>query len=220
MYEDSSDHDSTNSSGQDGEISVTVDGEQYEVETNYDIDKDGQNDTAIVTGDDGTKVAFTDADHDGDADVAVEMDENGNVVGAARYDEASGEWVPVDTNSTGSDTHSTGSDTTGSDSRGSSTGSGGEIKVDVPGESADRSAGQATVDMNEDGKNDTAVVKTDDGDTIGFTDTDGDGEADQMTVIESDGSVSISQHTGEDEWTEVEKGHVDSSGKYVPDSKS
>ncbi|ONI72881.1 hypothetical protein ALI144C_43615 [Actinosynnema sp. ALI-1.44] len=214
MYEDDSSQDHTNNSGHGDEMTVTVDGEQYEVEADYDLNKDGDNDTAIITGDDGSKVAFTDVDNDGDADVAVEMDEQGNVTGAARYDEASGEWVPVDPKSGGGDDHQSTGSTAGQSSSAS-----GDIKVDVPGESQDKSAGPATVDMNQDGKNDTAVVKTDDGDTIGFTDRDGDGEADQMTVIESDGSVTISQHTGEDEWTEVEKGHVDSSGNYVPDSK-
>ncbi|RSM84575.1 hypothetical protein DMH04_20920 [Kibdelosporangium aridum] len=212
VYEDA-DQDNTNS-GHGDEMTVTVDGEQYELDTEFDLNKDGTNDTAIVTTDDGGQVAFTDSDKDGDADVAVQLDEAGNVVGAARYDEASGEWVPVDPKT---------GEATGQESSNSGAGApasaAGDIIVDVPDEAEDMSAGAATVDMNHDGKNDTAVVQSEDGDVYAFTDADGDGEADQMTVIESDGSVTISQHTGEDEWAEVEKGHLDSQGNYVPDSQ-
>jgi hypothetical protein len=38
-----------------------------------------------------------------------------------------------------------------------------------------------------------------------------------VTIIETDGDVVIGQHTGEDEWTDVETGHVDSQGNYTPD---
>ncbi|MCE7005176.1 hypothetical protein LWC34_20435 [Kibdelosporangium philippinense] len=213
MYEDA-DQDTT-ATGHGDEMTVTVDGEQYELETEFDINKDGTNDTAIVTTDDGGQVAFTDSDKDGDADVAVELDDKGNVVGAARYDEASGEWVPIDPktgDATGEESSAAGEGTPAASATG-------DIIVDVPDDPEDMSAGAATVDMNKDGKNDTAVVQSENGDVYAFTDSDGDGEADQMTVIESDGSVSISQHTGEDEWAEVEKGHLDSQGNYVPDSQ-
>lgn len=214
MYEDA-DQANTNS-GHGDEMTVTVDGEQYELETEFDLNKDGTNDTAIVTTDDGGQVAFTDSDKDGDADVAVELDDKGNVVGAARYDNASGEWVPVDPKTgeaTGHEKPSAGAGTASSASGDN------DITVDIPDEAEDMSAGAATVDMNHDGRNDTAVVQSEDGDVYAFTDANGDGEADQMTVIESDGTVSISQHTGEDEWAEVEKGHLDSQGNYVPDSQ-
>ena len=79
MYEDA-DQDNTNSAGHGDEMTVTVDGEQYELDTEYDINKDGHNDTAIVQTDDGGQVAFTDSDNDGDADVAVELDDKGNLV--------------------------------------------------------------------------------------------------------------------------------------------
>ncbi|MET0237135.1 MAG: hypothetical protein ABW224_20970 [Kibdelosporangium sp.] len=213
MYDDT-DQDTGTGSGHGEEMSVTVDGEQYELQTEYDINKDGVNDTAIVQTDDGGQVAFTDSDHDGDADVAVELDDKGNVVGAARYDEARGEWVAVDPK-TGNPNDSTTAQNTGNET----TSSGQEIMVDVPEEAEDMSAGAATVDMNKDGKNDTAVVKSEDGDVFAFTDTDGDGDADQMSVIGADGTVTISQHTGEDEWAEVESGHLDSQGNYVPDNQ-
>ncbi len=229
MYDDS-DHDSHQTSGHGDEMTVTVDGEQYEVEEEYDIDKDGHNDTAIIQTDDGGAVAFTDADGDGDADVAVELDDHGNVVGAARYDEASGEWHAVDpktgqesgdhngghstTASSHDDDHTTGS----SSSSGSAHGE--EITVDVPDQKEDMNVGAATVDSDHDGKNDTVVDTTDDGTVMAYTDTDGDGEADRVTIIETDGDVVIGEHTGEDEWTDVETGHVDSHGNYTPDSTS
>jgi hypothetical protein len=213
VYDDT-DQNASAGTGHDDQMTVTVDGEQYELTTDYDINKDGDNDTAIVQTDDGGQVAFTDSDNDGDADTAIELDDKGNVVGAARYDDARGEWVAVDPK-TGNPTDSTTAQNTGNET----TSSGQDITVDVPEESEDMSAGAATVDMDRDGKNDTAVVKSEDGDVFAFTDTDGDGDADQMTVIESDGNVTISQHTGEDEWAEVESGHLDSQGNYVPDNQ-
>jgi hypothetical protein len=213
VYDDTG-QDASTGTGHGDEMTVAVDGEQYELETDYDINKDGDNDTAIVQTDDGGQVAFTDSDNDGDADVAVELDDKGNVVGAARYDDARGEWIPVDPK-TGNPTDGTTAQNTGNET----TSTGQEIMVDVPEESEDMSAGAATADLNKDGKNDTAVVKSEDGDVFAFTDTDGDGDADQMTVIESDGNVTISQHTGEDEWAEVESGHLDSQGNYVPDNQ-
>jgi hypothetical protein len=234
VYDDSDHQDSGSTSGHD-EMSVTVDGEQYEVHEDYDVNHDGHNDTAVVQTDDGGAVAFTDADGDGKADVAVEVDDHGNVVGAARYDESSGQWVAVDPHSgqaTGGDTnpsgtqgssvddHNTGSGT-GSGSSSSSHGSGGEeITVDVPGQTQDSDVGQATVDMNHDGTNDTVVQKESDGTVMAYTDVDGDGKADMVTIIDSHGDVTIGEHTGEDEWTDVEHGHVDSSGNYTPDSTS
>jgi hypothetical protein len=62
------------------------------------------------------------------------------------------------------------------------------------------------------------VVTDADGTTYAFTDSDGDGEADEAVIIESDGDVTVAEHTGEDEWTTTEEGHIDSSGEYVPDS--
>jgi hypothetical protein len=235
VYDDA-DHSSSHSASGGDDLSVTVDGENYDLHADYDVDKDGHNDTAVVQTDNGGAIAFTDADGDGDADVAVEVDDHGNVVGAARYDESSGQWIAVDPKSghetggghqpSAGGTQQTGShsgdhsSTSTSGSNGSSSSHGEQISVDVPGEAQDRSAGEATVDVDHDGKDDTAVVTASDGTVMAFTDVDGDGKADVLTMIDTDGSVTVSQHTGEDEWTEVESGHVDSSGNYTPDSGS
>ncbi|SDC85831.1 hypothetical protein [Actinokineospora iranica] len=202
------------------ELTVEVGGEEYEVEENYDYDQDGHNDTAVVQTEDGY-MAFTDTDGDGTADTMVELDEEGNVTAAAEYDETSGEWTEADpssvenpsgdgadsgTASTGSDDDSTAGDDTAS-------GTGGEtITVDT--KDGDVTAGEAEYDADGDGTNDTAVVTDDEGNTYAFTDVDGDGEADQAVVIEADGDVTVAEHTGEDEWTTVETGHINSDGTY------
>ncbi|MBP2321928.1 hypothetical protein JOF56_002313 [Kibdelosporangium banguiense] len=213
MYDDT-DQDASTGTAHNDEMTVNVDGEQYSLATEYDVNKDGVNDTAIVQTDDGGQVAYTDSDNDGAADTSIELDDQGNVVGAARYDEGRGEWIPVDPR-TGNPADSSTAQNTGNET----TSSNQEVMVDVPEESEDMSAGTATADMDHDGRNDTAVVQSEDGDLFAFTDTDGDGDADQMTVIESDGNVTISQHTGEDEWAEVERGHLDAQGNYVPDNQ-
>jgi hypothetical protein len=225
----STDTDATDTdTGAQDELTVEIDGEEYEVEENVDLTGDGQNDTAVVETEDGY-LAFADTDGDGVADVAVEYDEDGNPVAGAEYDETTGEWtaedvenLPAPTDGGVDDADGSGTDTTTDttdDTADDSSSSGGEsITVDMPGEDVD--AGPATYDTDGDGENDTAVVTDAEGTTYAFTDTDGDGEADQAVIIESDGDVTVAEHTGEDEWTTTEEGHIDSSGEYVPDSTS
>ena len=49
----------------------------------------------VVETDDGT-IAFTDTDADGQADLMIQLDANGDVVGQARFDETSGDWVHLE----------------------------------------------------------------------------------------------------------------------------
>jgi hypothetical protein len=227
--EDSTDYsdDSSATSGDDA-LTVEIDGEEYAAEENVDLDGDGQNDTAVVETEDGY-LAFADTDGDGTADVAVQYDEAGNPIAGAEYDETTGEWteedvesLPTPTGDGADDADGSGTDSSGTDSTDygddSSSGTSEDISVDLPGEDVD--AGPATYDTDGDGTNDTAVVTDADGTTYAFTDTDGDGEADQAVIIESDGDVTVAEHTGEDEWTTTEEGHIDSSGEYVPESGS
>ncbi|RKT51727.1 hypothetical protein [Saccharothrix australiensis] len=186
----------------DGELKVTVEDEEYTAEATYDLDDDGVDESAVVETDDGGHLAFSDTDGDGDADLMSTFDKDGALVGQARFDEGSGEWVAVEP----SDEHS----------RKTSTNDGKSILVDVEG-GADQNVGPATEDTDGDGRADTAVVKDDQGDTWLFTDSDGDGTADIATEITADGEVTMSKHTGDDQWTEVEHGRIDENGKYVPD---
>ncbi|WP_433266697.1 hypothetical protein ACQPZF_41555 [Actinosynnema sp. CS-041913] len=187
----------------DGELKVTVEDEEYTAEATYDLNDDGVDESAVVETDDGGHLAFSDTDGDGDADLMTTFDKDGELVGQARFDEASGEWIAVDP----------------SDSQQANTNAGQSIVVDVEG-GADQNVGPATEDTDGDGRADTAVVKDEQGDTWLFTDADGDGKADIATEITSDGEVTMSKHTGDDEWTEVEHGRIDENGKYVPDPKN
>jgi hypothetical protein len=68
--------------GGSGGADITVEtpkGEFDAGQANYDSDNDGTNDTAIVTGEDGTTYAFTDTDGDGEADEAVVIEADGDV---------------------------------------------------------------------------------------------------------------------------------------------
>ncbi len=213
------------------ELTVEVGGEEYEVAENYDYDQDGENDAAVVQTEDGY-MSFHDTDGDGTADTMVELDAEGNVTGAAEYDETSGEWAAADPNSIetpsggGADDAGTGSDTgsdttTTTDSGDDSTGtdaSGESMTVDTA--EGDMQVGPAEYDADGDGTNETAVVTDEQGNTYAFSDTDGDGEADQAVVIEADGDVTVAAHTGEDEWTTVETGKINAEGEYQSDTAS
>jgi hypothetical protein len=75
------------------QIEVTVGGHTAQVAASYDLDHDGQDETAVVAGPDGTKIAFSDTDGDGDADKAAVYDAAGKLVGTATYNEGSGTWI-------------------------------------------------------------------------------------------------------------------------------
>ncbi|ATE57805.1 hypothetical protein [Actinosynnema pretiosum] len=185
----------------DSDLKVAVDDEEYTVEVGYDLDHDGVDETAVVETDDGGRIAFSDTDGDGDADLMTTFDDRGEVVQRSRFDDASGEWVRV-----------------GEDSERTNSAEGRDITVTTANGSQD--VGPATVDSDEDGRADSVMIEDAEGDTWLFTDSDGDGQADVATEITRDGEVTVSQRTGDAEWTEVEHGRFDSTGKYTADSGS
>ncbi|GGL96146.1 DUF6802 family protein [Nakamurella endophytica] len=77
--------------------------------------------------------------------------------------------------------------------------------------------GAPTHDMNADGTPDTVVVHQADGTVIGYTDTDGDGQADQITQVAADGSVVIGVSDGHGGWSQVASGHRADDGSFVAD---
>ncbi|SFA79697.1 hypothetical protein SAMN05216266_101487 [Amycolatopsis marina] len=180
--------DTTGTTGSSDEITVTVEGEEYVAEINFDIDEDGVDDTAIIEHADGTGQAFVDVDGDGQADEYIQLDAQGDVLTHAEYDEASGDWVSVEPGS--------------GDSGDTQTGSSGPMTADLPDGQVE--VGPATVDTNDDGINDTAVVQDETGTTTAFTDVDSDGEADVAVIIDQNGGSTSYEHTGDGEWTELD----------------
>jgi hypothetical protein len=172
-------------------MEVHVDGQDYHADVNYDSDHDGVNDTAIVEHDDGTAQEFIDTNHDGVADEYIHLDAQGNTDVDAHYDNASGQWV-------GGSSGGTGGDSGGTDT---SAGQAGDMHADLPDGSAD--VGHATVDTNNDGVADTAIVHFDDGSVGSYTDKDGDGQADVIVELSPDGTTTTYEHTGDHQWTEV-----------------
>ncbi|GAA3859692.1 hypothetical protein GCM10022243_26940 [Saccharothrix violaceirubra] len=187
--------------GTEGELKVTVEDEEYTVEIGYDLDHDGVDESAVVELDDGGHVAFSDVDHDGDADVMTRFDRAGEVVGQARFDEESGEWI---------------STKPAAEDEKTNTNAGKSIIVET--EDGNRDVGPATKDTDGDGRADTAAVVDEDGDLWLFTDADGDGVADVATEFAADGEVTMSKHVDGGEWVEVEHGRLDEHGKIVPDT--
>jgi hypothetical protein len=156
-------------------MTVHVDGADDTAEANY-VDHDAVNDTAIVD--------------DGVADQYAVLDASGHMVDEATYDAASGQWVESGGPHDGGDGHA-------GDQQ---SGAGGMIHADMP--KGEVEVGAATIDTNNDGVNDSAVVDTKDGGTIAFTDTNGDGEADIAVEIDASGHATTYEHTGKGEWTE------------------
>ncbi|EHK86900.1 DUF6802 family protein [Saccharomonospora azurea] len=173
------------------DLLITVDGEDYSAPINYDIDEDGVADTAVIEHADGSLQAFVDEDGDGEADAYLAVDAQGRTTAFAEYDETSGDWVgeesPGGTAGESADTQAS---------------TGGNITAEF-GE-GDVEVGPATVDTDQDGVNDTAVVTTDDGTTIAFTDMDGDGDADVAVEIDEQGNAVTYEHSGDGEWIEVD----------------
>ncbi len=197
------------------ELTVTVDGEDYQAEVTADLDSDGVDDTVIVETDDGA-IAFTDTDSDGQADLMTQLDADGDIVGQARFDEANGDWVQVDP-SDRVESGVGGIGGIGDDPAGQTAGNSSDsITVDTP--DGEVEVGAPTHDTDADGVNDTVVVKDSEGDTLIFTDADQDGDADFATEITGDGHVTVSENTGDGDWNVVERGHLDDHGQYQRDS--
>lgn len=167
------------------DVTVTVDGDDYQVEKNVDLDHDGHVDAAVVDNADDTRSLYIDDDADGDADSYVELDEHGDVLAEARFDPGSGSWIAVDP----------------SHRDGTSTGEGG-LTADMPQGRVE--VGRPTIDTDDDGVNDTAVSDDGDGNTFYYTDADGDGEADYVVVVEADGSTVALEHTGDGRWEQLD----------------
>lgn len=180
------------------DLTVTVEGQDYQAEPTVDLDGDGADDTTVVETDDGS-IAFTDTDADGHADLMTRLDADGEIIGRARFDASTGEWVQVDPDDI----------ELAADGRGDvmtvDTGEG-EVEVGAP-----------THDTDGDGRADSVAVQDADGDTVIFTDFDEDGDADYATEITERGQVVISEHAGDGEWTVVERGHLDDGGGYRRD---
>jgi hypothetical protein len=172
------------------DLTITVEGEEYQAEADADLDEDGIDDSAMVQTDDGA-IAFTDTDDDGRADLMTQLDADGDVIARARFDESTGEWVHVDTDDFGP--AGTGLMTADTPL--------GEVEVGAP-----------THDTDNDGKADSVVVQAPGGNTVIFTDADEDGDADYATEITGDGQVTVAEHTGDGDWTEIERGELDGGG--------
>lgn len=192
--------------GESGELRIDVDGHEYAEQENYSYAQDGIVDSVAVDTGDGGHLVYTDSQHDGIADVVTEYDQAGDQTEQAHYDAATGHWIDV----TPGDTPAAPVDPTVQPAQGSDT-----ISVDTT--NGPVKVGPATVDTNNDGRPDTAIVHDSHGDTVLYTDSHGTGQADVATEITPDGQVVIADHTADHQWTEVQHGHLDANGKYVDD---
>lgn len=183
----------------DGDIKVTVNGEDYTSEANHDLDGDGVDDAVAVLTEDG-HFAYLDEDGDGEADLMQSIDRHGTVVEQARYQAATGDWVGEPPNP------EPGAGDGGADG-------GGSLVLRTP--DGERHVGPPTEDTDGDGVPDTAVISSG-GRTTLVTDADGDGIADQVVRISDSGAVVIDKRTAGGEWEQVERGGLGQDGDYRP----
>ncbi|MDR7302127.1 DUF6802 family protein [Haloactinomyces albus] len=202
----------------DGDIRVTVEGEEYTAEANYDLDGNGIDETAAMMTEDHF-VAYTDQDADGAADIMRTVDSEGTVVARARYEEAAGHWVSERPQQRSQQQSQQPHRQQPADDEPPGQAGAGSMTVDTP--QGDRRIGPPTEDTDNDGRPDTAIVHTGSG-RLMVTDVDGDGSADQVVEISDTGEVTVVQHTGDGQWAVVEDGRVDRAGGYAsnPDMSS
>jgi hypothetical protein len=186
-----------------GELSIDVNGHEYVEQENFSYDQDGVVDAVAVDTADGGQLVYSDGDHDGTADLVTEYDQHGDVTQQAHYDDATGKWIDTSLDSdTGTDTD------TGLAAMSHGTGT---VTVDTP--QGEVNVGPATVDTDNDGTPDTAVVHDANGDTILYTDSHGTGQADIATELTPDGQVITADHTGEHEWAQTQHGSLGEDGQ-------
>lgn len=199
------------SAGDPGELTIDVDGHEYTEAENFSYQHDGVVDSVAVDEADGGHVVYTDTGHTGHADLVTEYDAHGTELRAAHFDQHSGAWLddgPAQDPTAGADGQA--ADQAGTTATAT-------ISVDTP--DGPRGIGPATVDTNDDGHPDTAVVHDANGNTVLYTDSHGTGQADVATEITPDGHVVIAEHTGPHRWTTVERGHLES-GQYQRDAQA
>jgi hypothetical protein len=197
--------------GDSGELKIDVDGHEYVEQENFSYDQDDVVDSVAVDTADGGHLVYSDSDHTGTADLVTEFDAQGDELRAAHYDANTGHWVDEGVRAADPDDPSD----TGAQA-GDSGGDGGSITVDTA--DGPKDIGPATVDTDDDGRPDTALVHDANGNTVLYTDSHGDGQADVATEITADGHVVIADATGDGQWTETEQGHIDASGQYQRDA--
>ncbi|HEX5496853.1 MAG TPA: hypothetical protein VFX70_20015 [Mycobacteriales bacterium] len=194
---------SPGASGSAERIEVDAAGQHAQVDATIDTNHDGRPDTAIVNGGAAGTAAVTDTNADGRADEAALLDGDGHVAIVAHIDPHTGQWVGGDdgrgpytvgesvpgadglTTPASADEGSNRTSTTAEPPHGTP-GQDRSITVDAGGRT---STIPATLDADNDGVNETAVVRGVDGTRVEFADTDGDGEADRATVIDPRGAV-------------------------------
>src|SRR5690606_9098369 len=136
--------------GTSDELLITVEGEQCAAELNLDIDEDGVADTAGIEHADRTGEALVDADGGAEAGAYPVLEQPRHVTVYAAAEEAAGDGV--------------GGEPAGGADPGVQASTGDTITAELPGGEVE--VGPATVDTDEDGVNDTAVVTAEDGTTL------------------------------------------------------
>ena len=78
--------------------------------------------------------------------------------------------------------------------------------------------GEPTLDIDGDGRADSAIVRHTDGSVTLYSDLNGDGHTEQVTQVDPSGSVLVAVTDEHGEWQLAATGHVDSDGRLVQDS--
>lgn len=185
-----------------GELKVTVSGEEYTAESNYDYNGDGYDDSVVVDSDHGGELIYTDTDFDGVADALSTFDAGSHDPGeTAHFDADRGEWVSEER----------------AEQAGSHRDAGHGDSLSVPDADGGSHLEHATIDTDGDGVLDTASAQHN-GSTFMYTDMDGDGAADRVTEIGANGDTEVRDLGAEHEWTVTDRAHLGTNTDRADDS--
>lgn len=155
----------------------------------------------------------------GTTDLPIPADEDGDRAGAT-VDPASADsedpFPGILDASYDTDSHGTGSYDPGSDDLGGYGPDDYDPASYNPASSDPGSYATDGYDTDGDGRQDTVLITGPAGGPVLLTDIDGDGVADVATEITGEGRITVSEHTGDGQWTVVERSRLGGDGPSAP----
>jgi hypothetical protein len=195
------------------DLRVDYEGTRYDAgHLTVDMTGDGHVDTAVISSA-GQVEYYTDNDGDGQADELTITDHSGHLISHEQR-QSGDHWAETPLRHGVPDDDALPSETSHAEPA-SAHSEPARVEVDYEGTRYD--AGHPTVDMTGDGHVDTAVISSA-GQVEYYTDNDGDGQADELTITDHSGHlISHEQRQSGDHWAETPLPHGIPDDDTLPD---